>query len=219
MILIFDLDDTLYPERTYVESGFRAVAQWLSGQFGWPEGELRELMLNLLETEGRGHIFERVLERNGVLLRGVAEKCLGVYRGHRPDIFLDEAASLFLRTYNGPLYVVTDGNKMVQQKKVDALGLSKWFKKVLITHRYGVSHAKPSTYCFEKIKEMEKCSWADLVYIGDNPAKDFVNLNPLGVLTIRVLTGEHRHVQAKAGFDASVTVSNFDDLDQIILTL
>ena len=28
--VIFDLDDTLFPERTYVLSGFRAVGDWIS---------------------------------------------------------------------------------------------------------------------------------------------------------------------------------------------
>ena len=27
MIIVFDMDDTLYPEISYVESGFRAVAK------------------------------------------------------------------------------------------------------------------------------------------------------------------------------------------------
>ena len=29
-VLVFDLDDTLYPEISYVHSGFRAVAAFLS---------------------------------------------------------------------------------------------------------------------------------------------------------------------------------------------
>ena len=76
--------------------------------------------------------------------------------------------------------------------KADSLGLDKYFKKIVLTHRYGVKHAKPSSYCFSIIKDIENCEWIDLVYIGDDPNKDFVNLNPLGVKTIRVNTGRFK---------------------------
>ena len=35
-VLVFDLDDTLYPELSYVHSGFRAVAAFLSPLLGVP---------------------------------------------------------------------------------------------------------------------------------------------------------------------------------------
>ena len=35
-ILVFDLDDTLYPELSYVHSGFRAVAAFLGPVLGVP---------------------------------------------------------------------------------------------------------------------------------------------------------------------------------------
>ena len=32
-VIIFDLDNTLYPEETYVQSGFKAVARYLSNKY------------------------------------------------------------------------------------------------------------------------------------------------------------------------------------------
>ena len=37
MIIIFDLDDTLYDESTYVESSFRAVSTYLSNKYSLQE--------------------------------------------------------------------------------------------------------------------------------------------------------------------------------------
>ena len=40
--ILFDLDDTLYPEQEYVRSGMHAVAAWVHAQFGRdyePDGE------------------------------------------------------------------------------------------------------------------------------------------------------------------------------------
>ena len=117
------------------------------------------------------------------------------------------------------LYVVTDGHKMVQAKKVAALKLDGLMEKVFITHRYGVRRAKPSTYCFERIKEREGCEWSDLMYVGVNPAKDFVGLKPLGAQTVRVLTGMHRNVRSAKRYDAHHTIPTLERLEPLLKTL
>lgn len=92
----------------------------------------------------------------------------------------------YLQSKNIPLYIVTDGNKIVQNNKIEALNLRKHIKKDFITHRFGKKHSKPSTYCFEKIRKLENVNPEDIVYIGDNPNKDFVNIKELGFRTIRI---------------------------------
>lgn len=212
MIPIFDLDDTLYPERSFVESGFRAVARWLEHQFGWDVNESLVTMLRTLEVQGRGAVFDTLLASNGVASACLVNRCVHVYRHHTPDISLHPIAKELLGTLKGPIFLVTDGHKIVQENKVRSLGIEKDFKKVFITHRYGICNAKPSIHCFEIIRRMEKCDWSDMAYIGDNPAKDFVNLTPLGVRTIRVLTGEHRNVKAKPGYEATQVISGLEEL-------
>ena len=66
---------------------------------------------------------------------------------------------------------------MVQYNKIQALNISSYCNKIFIIHRFGIKNAKPSLYCFKKIKKIENCKWADLVYIGDDPNKYFINLN------------------------------------------
>ena len=48
-----------------------------------------------------------------------------------------------------------------------------------------MARQKPSLYCFEKILKIEKADYDKLVYVGDNPMKDFVNLNKAGAMTIQ----------------------------------
>lgn len=212
MYLIFDLDDTLYPERSYVESGFRAVAHGLAISRGWDERSSFEHMIATLEREGRGAVFDRLLEHHGAWSRSGVRRCVDAYRGHVPTLSLYRESAALLPTLELPLYLVTDGHKLVQQRKVDSLGIAHWFRKVYLTHRHGVRNAKPSTYCFDRIRERERCDWSDLVYVGDNPAKDFVNLNRVGAHTVRVLTGAHRDVVARPGYDAQITIRSLSDL-------
>ena len=211
-ILIFDLDDTLYPEITYVESGFQAVAENLQAKSGWPAPESLAFMKDMLEREGRGFVFNRLLASYGEMRRCAVNECIKVYRNHVPKIRLTNSARDLLALLEQPLYMVTDGHKLVQQKKVQALDIESFFTKVFITHRYGVRNAKPSIHCFELIRSRHNCKWTDLVYIGDNPEKDFVSLNPLGVRTVRLLTGYYRKVKAKPGHDALYKIENLTKL-------
>ncbi len=207
MIYIFDLDDTLYDERQYVESGIRAVARMGEAHWKLPQDASYETLIALLDKNGRGRIFNDWLAAFHLDTKCNIKQCLTTYRLHEPDIQMPQAHHELLASLPKPLYLVTDGNKVVQAKKVQALNISHYFKRVFITHRFGVQHAKPSTYCFEKIKQAEGCEWEDMVYIGDNPAKDFVNLKSLGMQTVRVLTGVHSKAVATANFDAHLKIS------------
>jgi len=216
MILIFDLDDTLYDERTYVNSGLKAVAKYGQAMFGWDAADSYKYMQEVLEREGRGEIFDLWLASNGKISRSLVTECVKVYRHHTPtlQLSLQEKNLLVKLSSKYPLYLVTDGHKVVQQKKIEALDISRFFRKGMITHRYGIHNAKPSIYCFDLIRKMEKCEWKDMVYVGDNPSKDFVNLNPLGVTTVRVKTGTHSKVKAKPGYDAKISIENMGFLPE-----
>lgn len=217
MILVFDLDDTLYDESRFVESGFRAVARFGQQQFGWDEADSLAQMMDTLAREGRGAVFDRWLTAHGKRNKALVAACVKIYRHHKPALSLfPEAAALLPALAAHPLYLVTDGHKIVQANKVAALGIAPLFRKCFITHRYGIRHAKPSPYCFELIRRREKADWRQLVYIADDPSKDFVGLNPLSAQTVRVLTGRHQNVTAKPGFEARHTIPDLSAFPSLL---
>ena len=214
MIIAFDLDDTLYEEITYVRSGFKAVASYLSQTYKieTPDKIFREF-IQALEEQGRGRVFDSFLEKYNLSNKKVIKKCLSVYRLHDPDIRLSESGQSCLeRLKDYPKYLVTDGNKVVQTKKVKSLKINKYFRHMMVTHNYGLKYSKPSTYCFHKILQRENASPQDLIYIGDNPKKDFLNLKKDGFWTMRVMTGEHRDVLASPEFEADFRINSLDEL-------
>lgn len=219
MIVVFDLDDTLYDESTYVNGGLAAVAAYGATRFGWPAEESRAELAAILARDGRGRVFDCWLSTHGVFSRTEVRRCVDVYRTHRPQVTLLPAAVRALDALERAghrLYLVTDGHKYVQARKVAALGLETRFRRIYITHRFGRRHAKPSTYCFDRIRRAERCEWSDMVYVGDNPGKDFVGLNPLGVLTVRVLTGAYRDVVAVEAGEARRRIVSLDELAMLI---
>jgi putative hydrolase of the HAD superfamily len=217
MVLIFDLDDTLYDEMSFVDSGLRAVSNYGKISFGWDAAQSFRFMKSHLMCHGRGKIFDEWLSAHGHhSLRGVTD-CVKVYRHHKPKISLFPLALQMLEKIHErwPLYLVTDGHKIVQKNKIEALNLEQFFKRTLITHRFGIRNAKPSLHCFEIIRSAEGCQWSDMVYVGDNPAKDFVNLNLMGAMTVRVCTGSHASIDALPGHDARVKIPNLATLVEV----
>lgn len=219
MLLIFDLDDTLYEERNFVLSGFKSVATLAEDLWQLNAADSEMELSHLLDTQGRGAIFDTWLQQHQLFSKKRVQQCIHRYRTHKPGIQLNKAAQALLPKLAKPLYLVTDGNKQVQANKVKALGIAPYFKRVFITHRFGIRHAKPSIYCFEQIQAAEKQSWNQMAYIGDNPNKDFVNLNKLGMVTIRLRTGMFRHQIAKPGFDARHTLNDLTELPSLLQQL
>jgi putative hydrolase of the HAD superfamily len=221
MILIFDLDDTLYDELTYVKSGLSAVAKFGQEAFSLNAENSYLQLERLLTTNGRGRIFDDWLKTNNFFSKINVTKCIQVYRHHRPKIQLYPGVRPILKSLGReyPLYLVTDGHKVVQEKKVVALRLEKHFKRVLVTHRFGVVNAKPSLYCFDLIRRAEGGGWGELFYIGDNPRKDFVNLNGVGVNTIRVLSGQHAKLEMERPYEAKALLRSVIDLPMFLEAL
>jgi putative hydrolase of the HAD superfamily len=216
LILAFDLDDTLYPEGTYVESGMRAVAKMLSKNFTLDYRETQMRLLEILEREGRGKIFNTFLEEKRLFSKKILSNCLTVYRNHSPNISLDPDAIEVISKFRGKKYLVTDGHKIVQQSKIDALKIKGFFEKTYLTNRYGIVNAKPSLHCFKRILERENADWRDLIYVGDNPAKDFVNLNLMGSMTVRIMTGRHQFDSCPSGYDAKFKIKKLGELKTVL---
>ncbi len=214
MVIVFDLDDTLYDETTYVKSGFKAVAEYLSKKFNL---SAKKIFLQLVQEldNGRGSIFDLVLKQNSIYSKALVKKCIVIYRFHIPKIKLSESGKKCLERFKKyPVYIVTDGNKIVQHNKIKALGVDKKVKHYFITHRYGVHNAKPSAYCFLKICEKEKTTPDKVVYIADNISKDFVGLKPLGFKTIQVLTGQYKSLKKTKEYQAETRINSLDELTE-----
>ena len=214
MILAFDLDDTLYSEHSFVLSGFRKVAHIIASSCGVSEVLVLQELISELRENGRGKIFDSVLLNHDVFSQGLLGECIVEYQNHRPDIVLFPGALEILGDdKNMPKYLVTDGNPMTQNNKVDALGIRNFFSEVFTTWSFGREFAKPSLRVFEEILRRENCTFEELVYVADDPNKDFVSLNKAGAITVRVLTGRFSSLQPSVGFDAKFTIENISQFD------
>jgi putative hydrolase of the HAD superfamily len=187
--LVFDLDDTLYPERQYALGGFAAVGEWAEREFG-AQGVATRLT-QLLDQGYLGAAFQMALKEQVPDLTDVhVRAAMKVYGDHTPALSLfDDAAEALDYWAERPLALITDGNPKTQAAKVAALTLAPRFAKIVLTGALapkGEMH-KPHRRAYEIIEATQRTSADDhFVYIGDNPKKDFLAPNAMGWTTVMV---------------------------------
>ncbi|MFH1832142.1 MAG: HAD family hydrolase [bacterium] len=214
MIIVFDLDDTLYEEISFVRSGYMAVAHYLEKKHGLSYEKSFSFMIEHALKFGRQFVFNKLLDKHKLNIKKNVNSCLSIYRQHKPTIALyPDAQACFLSLKNYPIYIVTDGNKNVQRNKLKALGLFDKAKFCFITHRYGRQNSKPSPYCFLKICAKEMAKPQEVIYIADNPTKDFVGIKPLGFKTVRILQGPYKNVRLNEQFEAEHIIHSLKELN------
>jgi putative hydrolase of the HAD superfamily len=218
--IVFDMDDTLYPERDYVVSGFRAVAEWIGRErIVHPSTAFLELK-NLFDSGVQGNIFDRWLMGHN-LPAELVPKMVAVYRNHEPAIAPSEDAFELLDSLSGRYRIglVTDGYLSVQQRKFAALGLSERFGAVVFSDELGRENWKPSTKPFELVLQRLECRPNRAVYIGDNPLKDFYGARALGMFTLRLRrpNGLHASLEPPSPHHAPhITVASLAEVETAI---
>lgn len=185
LCVVFDVDDTLYLERDYVISGFRAVGDWAARWLSITDFEAR--CLELHDSGHRVEVFDDVLRAcdhpaSPELISGL----VAIYRGHRPQISMagDAARAITEIRHKWPIAVITDGPVISQSQKCDALGLPNFANPIVLTGTRGDKFHKPHSGAFELVASRMEAR--RFVYVADNPVKDFTAPHQLGWQSVRI---------------------------------
>lgn len=188
-VVAFDLDDTLYPEAQFVRGGFRAVADWAEETLGISAPIALAELQSLFDAGIRDHVFDLWLEERELPGEVWVSAMVAAYRRHVPRIELFPGARDCLAHRRGTgsrTGLVTEGYAEVQKAKIEALRLSQLIDAVVISDEYSRGQWKPSKRPFERLIEATRAAPDQMVYVGDNPAKDFLGARELGLATVRM---------------------------------
>ena len=219
MNVVFDLDDTLFPEEQFVMSGFRAVDNWLDREHHvqgfYPIAE------QVFQDGDRKSVFNTALQQLGHPYDDTFIATLvSIYREHHPHITLFEDAQWAIANArkHTRIAIITDGYLTMQRNKVQALDLDDKFTLIVYSDIFGRDGWKPSPLPYQKVTSSFGCAGKDCIYIGDNPTKDFVTARKLGWQTVRIAraNGIYRDVQPDAEHEADQVISDLRQLEYII---
>lgn len=214
-VVVFDLDDTLYPEADYVDSGVRHVCTKIEVLYR------KEIYLNIkkaLDQDPKTDWLALACE-HAKLPNTAKDSLLWMYRLHAPKIHLSTQCKEALKTIKSAskaVAILTDGRSLTQRLKLKALGLTGW--PVYISEDYG--SLKPSLDRYKAIQVDIPAQ--HYIYVGDNVKKDFLGCNSLGWVGIGMKANDRNvHSQALEGIPESALpahwVNDWQELTQLLL--
>lgn len=208
--VIFDLDDTLYSEKAYIRSGFRAIARVL------PFVEKVEERLWSYFEAGLPAI-DALLHDLHIEDTATRSECLKAYRTHQPQIQLYPEVPKLLRQLHEKqiqIGILTDGRPDGQRAKLQALDLLSLVDTVIITDELGgPQFRKPNDIPFRIMQGRMQVPYEQMIYVGDNLQKDFIAPETLGMSCVYFRNSDGLYSKKKQS--RYIEFERFQDLFQL----
>lgn len=220
--IIFDLDDTLVPEIEYIKSGYRYIDKLIKQMYpNLINIDVYKELIGLFSNSPQ-NVFNRFLDNHQVFY--TTEDVMFLvkeYRNHMPNIKLKEAEVKLLSTLRQRGYklgVITDGYTQSQRNKVVAIELEKYVDYIVITDELGSDFWKPHPKPFELMSEALNTAFNEMIYIGDNPSKDFhiASIYPIKTIRIKRSQGVYQSDIYLNNIKENVLINSFTELDKAI---
>lgn len=203
--VIFDLDDTLYSEKQYVRSGYKKIGEYL-------EKEDAADKLWIYFKAGKPAIDEYLEEIDEVEKKS---ECLNLYRNQLPEITLYDGVEEMIKNLKNrgiKVGIISDGRPEGQRNKIKALGLDGLIDDIIITDELGgTQFRKPNDISFRIMQNRWRIPFEQIMYVGDNPNKDFHAPKQLGMRWLYFANGDGLY------FDESIIVEpQVEKLEEVL---
>ncbi len=188
---VFDLDNTLYPEKDYLYQIYYMVGQFIEYQETFDHQIITKYLIDEFEKNGRAHIFDKLIEQFN-LKKEYVDNCIRLLRTARLPLKLllfKEAEWMLneLKEKQKFIFILTNGAPEQQYNKITQIEWNGLQKHIMCYYANEIV-PKPAPDGLQKIMTDHQLSTEDLVFIGDadideNCAKaagvDFVYINEL----------------------------------------
>lgn len=166
----FDMDGTLYDEFEFIVQPYKLIADL----FVKKDIVFNSMCSRWLEKgSSYNNIFDETYDKyNHILIKTMSKddficSALNIFRNIEPRLKLTNR-SKFILDYckeKYQLFLISDGNKVLQKKKFDSLGLNQYFddSHVIFTGMYSKEYEKPSIKSLELINIIPSRS----IFFGD----------------------------------------------------
>lgn len=188
--VVFDLDDTLISEKEYIKSGYRHIAGIIEDRLAMDKNQVFDDLMSLFKVSPL-NVFNRLYDKYQIeYSKEMVLDLVKEYRGHFPDIqFYDDVLPCLSELKRSGLKVgiITDGYAIAQRQKLKAIQADEHFDEIIVTDELGREYWKPHPKAFELMKERFRVNFDEMIYVGDNPEKDFYISKTYPIKTVRII--------------------------------
>jgi len=166
-VVLFDLDNTLYAEKSYLHAAYKAIAKNISElEKNQDEKALANFLIKTFDAFGRDQLFDKLIEEfkiESVNIEQMLDWMRTVQLGEKLPLFPLSHELLIKALGHCKVFIITNGNVIQQANKVDQLDWGGLRKHIDIIYA-NATQPKPATASFDslQIPSHLKC-----IYIGD----------------------------------------------------
>ena len=210
--VIFDLDDTLYPLRDFVDSGFLAVSRHLETRYGIDRGRALRMLRRASIGGQRGQELQALAARFDLPIAIVGD-LVDLIRLHAPILRLPPTslATLLEMRSSWRIGIVTNGFPHLQARKIAALGLGPLVDTVIYAAEHGSGRGKPDREPFLAALDRLGVAPDRAVFVGDDERCDVYGAARAGLHAIQFAP----HGRSLQPCDAEAVVRSLDDVPPV----
>jgi len=215
--IIFDLDDTLISEKEYVLSGYRHIADFLAKKHQVSSEVLYRQMVGLFEQSSK-QVFNRLLNNYGIPYQNeTIQELVWQYHNHIPDIhYYSDVIPTINKLKNSDIFtgIISDGYAITQRRKLSVLRAYDTFDNIVLTDELGREYWKPHQLSFEMMHEHFQVPYESMIYVGDNPEKDFYIRTIYPIVTVRIEReyGVYKSIPYFKGVKEQYCINNLSEI-------
>ncbi len=218
--IIFDLDDTLYPQAEYTRQCLHNSCEIIQKYFDVSKDILKKELDIILDNKGieYRHIYDDLFEKLKIDGKARLSEIIKKFKETKPNIqpYKNTVKVLeYLVKQKYILSIITDGPVEIQKYKIQNLGIEPYFSQVIYTDEFGVEHRKPSEKAFNYFLGNTGANPQECIYIGNDPGRDFIPAKKTGMYSVRIVQGEYKNLKLSKDFEAEYNI--FDIIDLINL--
>lgn len=219
--IIFDLDDTLYPQTEYTRQCLYNSYSVFKKYFNLEENIVKKAMDTVLDKNGIDykHTYDDIFGLLNIKATPFLGEMLQLFKSAKPNIKLFKNAKKTIENLKAKgfeLGMITDGPVAVQKYKLNNLGIEKYFTNIIYTDLLGVENRKPSVLAFDKFLNDTNLKGENCIYVGNDPRKDFLPAKKSGMYTIRIIQGEYKNIKLSNEYEADMNIFDIIDLLSIV---
>ena len=125
------------------------------------------------------------------------DNIINIYRYHIPKIHLyNDVVEVLdeIKHRKIKIGLITDGDTERQLLKLEALGIRLYFDYIIVTDTFGGREFwKPNEISYIRMAQSLQVEFDEMIYVGDNRAKDFAIADKLPIITVEILRNNKIH--------------------------
>lgn len=222
--IVFDLDDTLYPEWSFIRQGFLSVSEKLCKDFylvaKYTSDDVYKFLKNIYFNHSKVKIFDQLnkfIPEIEISEQYIVDELLPTFRFSKkvlecyPDVrpVLDELHSKV------KIGMVTNGNTKVQNYKIDLLAIRNYFDHIEVSGNYSEEKAKPSPFMLLRMLDIFEVKPYEVIYVGDNLETDHCSID-IGCHFLRIIRKTDLQKDSGQAITVSCSMKNISELYQLI---